>query len=380
MADTTTYQQDGRSKKTTYTFFRGDTANFNPTDESLTRPGFIRDYVVKGWVPASPLIDKDTAIVPFGSCFAANIQRYLADRGYNLLTAKDRRANYVSSMGDGIVNTFAIRQQFEWAWENRTPDVELWHGYKAEVFGYEDSVRLSTKAMFDACDVFIITLGLSEVWYDEPTGAVFWRAVPQENYDPSRHKFRVTSVDENRENLEAIHALIRKHRPDAQLIFTLSPVPLTATFRDVGCLSANAASKAILRAALDEFVRGPAAGDDRTFYFPSYELVTTCFMSPLMEDRKHPHAHVIELNMAVFERYFCRSELTDEHLDHMFAEAQRLDYRVARDGHFSVPRVQKVKAGGAVPRPGQSATPESVGPQKDVLDTVPRRRRARTPR
>lgn len=348
----TDYRQDGRVKRTTYTFFRGEHANFNPTDETLDRPGFVDDVVARGLMPPAPFVGPQTRIAAFGSCFANNIRQYLAARGYTILTGSDTAA-YVGAMGDGIVNTFAVRQQFEWAWLNRTPEVELWHGYQAETFGYREDVRLDTRRIFDACDCFIITLGLSEVWYDEVSGEVFWRAVPRDHYDPARHKFRVSSVAENLANLAAIHGLIRAHRPDAAIVFTLSPVPLTATFRPQGALAANAASKAILRAALDEFMRGPGAADPRAFYFPSYEVVTACFESPFMEDRKHPHAHVIDFNMRVFERYFCTSGLSDADIDDAFRAARLLDYQVASQGHEAVPRVMSPKAGGIVPRPGQ---------------------------
>ena len=96
-----------------------------------------------------------------------------------------------------------------------------------------------TKKLFDETDVYILTLGLSEVWHDEQTGGVFWRTIPKDAFDPARHKFRVSTVDENRDNLAAIQALIRKHRPDAKIVLTLSPIPLAATFRNVSCVSAN---------------------------------------------------------------------------------------------------------------------------------------------
>ena len=350
MGENIKYVQDGQQKKTTYTFYRGENANFYPTDESLTLSNFLHDYVVKGLLPPEPVISWTSPVVPFGSCFASNIQDYLVERGFNVLT-KEGRKNYISWMGDGIVNTFAIRQQFEWAWEGTVPKLDLWHGYKAEVFGYDETVRQSTQQMFNECEVFIITLGLSEVWYDEPTQSVFWRAVPRDNYDPSRHKFRVSTVDENRENLEAIRALIRKYRPNAKLIVTLSPVPLTATFREMNCMSANAVSKAVLRSAIDEFMRGPARDDGATHYFPSYEVVTGLFMCPFMEDRRHPHAHVIDLNMRIFERYFCETGMTDDGLNAVFTEALRLDYAAACRGHFAVPRKFTPKGGRAVPRP-----------------------------
>ena len=44
---------------------------------------------------------------------------------------------------------------------------------------------------------------------------------------------------------------MRKHVPHASVVLTLSPVPLAATFRGVSCVTANAASKATLRAAVD---------------------------------------------------------------------------------------------------------------------------------
>jgi hypothetical protein len=341
------YRQDGRAKRTTHTFYRGPNANFNPTDESLTREDALSQYALQGWAPPRPFITRLTPVVAFGSCFAANISNYLSVRGYNILT-KARTEAYVSTMGDGMVNTYAIRQQFEWAWEGRQPKAELWHGYDSRAFGYSEDVRVATRELFDAADVFIITLGLSEVWYDEPTGEVFWRAVPFTKHDPTRHKFRVTTVDENKANLLAVHRLIRTHRPDAAIILTLSPVPLTATFRNVSCITANAVSKSILRVAVDEFLRSISATDAGAHYFPSYEIVTTLFQNAFMEDRKHAHHHVLDLNMKTFEHFYCQAGLSAVDLDRAFQRARALDRQVGIDGHFSVTRTMHPKAGGAV--------------------------------
>src|SRR6185437_9531697 len=187
-------------RRTTSAFFRGSSTNFYPNEMSFDRENVVPEYIVKGWMPAAPYIGNETPIAAFGSCFAANISNYLNERGFNVLTKADNGA-YVTRMGEGMVNTFAIRQQFEWAWLGKVPKSSLWHGYSAEEFGYDEDVRLATKAIFDKAEVFIITLGLSEIWYDEPTGEVFWRAIPLKQYDPARHKFRVSSVAENLENL-----------------------------------------------------------------------------------------------------------------------------------------------------------------------------------
>ena len=328
-------EQDGVKRKVSATFFRGDTTNFHPNDASVGQGGFVADHLTRGWMPKDRVVSRDTPIVAFGSCFADNISRYLHKAGFNVLTQRDTLA-YVSKMGDGMVNTFAIRQQFEWAWEGKVPQAELWHGYDASEFGYDEAVRLRTRALFDAADLFVITLGLSEVWYDEPTGEVFWRAVPKDKYDTGRHKFRVSTHAENLANLQAIYDLIRRHRPDAAILFTVSPIPLAATFRPQGCISANAVSKAILRSAVDEFHRRNAPGDDRLFYFPSYDIVMHGFNYQWRDDRRHVYSHVLDFNMKVFERHYCQTGLTDEDLAASFRMARRLDQKIGRLGHAAV--------------------------------------------
>lgn len=318
---------------TSKTFYRGETVNFHPKDASLDKSTAIEEYLIHGWMPERGFVDRSTPIVAFGSCFAGNIAKYLHGRDYTVLTKRDNKA-YVTKMGDGIVHTFAIRQQFEWAWLNKTPSQDLWHGYEAEDFGYSEAARRDTAALFDEAEVFIITLGLSEIWYDEPTGEVFWRAVPTDKIDPARHKFRVSTVAENLDNLRAIHALIRRHRPDAGIVFSLSPIPLTATFRPVACVSANAVSKAVLRVALDEFVRD--VNDDNLFYFPSYEIVSTIFNNQWTADRKHVYGHVLEFNMKVFEHYFCTPGIPRSDLEKSFRLAQELDRIAGRKGHSAI--------------------------------------------
>lgn len=309
--------QRGRSDDTHYHWFRGRGATKGPTRVQMVPAQAVRDYVIQGWAPQGPLITPDTQITAFGSCFAANISNWLSARKFRVLTRNDDpKPAYIVSCGEGMMNSFVIRQQFEWAWEGRVFDQPLWHGYDAQAFGYDPEVQAKTRAIFDATDVFILTFGLSEVWYDEPTGQVFWRAVPRAAHDPKRHKFRVSTVAENRENIEAIYALIRRHRPDARVILTLSPIPLAATFRDVGCLSANSVSKSILRVAIDEVVRAHR-DEGVVHYWPAYEMITDVFRLPYLPDRRHPHRAVIDYVMTQFEHVWCagapetRPPLTD---------------------------------------------------------------------
>lgn len=290
----------------------------------MQRAEGIPNFILKGWMPDTPFIDRDMNIVAFGSCFASNIGRYLANIGFNIATRRKGIA-YVQRIQEGLVNVFAILQQFEWAWEGRTPTVELWHGWKAEEFGYDPAVREATKILFDEAEVFILTFGLSEIWYDEPTGEVFWRAVPADKYDPARHKFRLASYEETLTCLRRIRDLIRKHRPEAAIVITLSPIALSATFRPISCITASTASKAILRAAIDALYREIQADDSKFFYFPSYEVVTSGFFCPFEEDLRHVSAHVLHATMAAFERYFCLTGLSDRELIAVLSTALEVD-------------------------------------------------------
>jgi len=326
---------DGQKRIVGQSYNRGKNATFGPSESQLTRPTGLQRHLVTGLMPDDQFIDAETTIVAFGSCFANNISTYLNNLGYNVSTKKDNVA-YISRMGDGMVNTYAIRQQFEWAWNNVVPKEDLWSGYNAEKFGYDEGVRLRTAELFDAADVFIITLGLSEIWYDEPTGEVFWRAVPKDKYDPERHKFRIANFGESLENLRAIYGLIRAKRPDATIVFTVSPVALAATFRPISCVVANTESKAILRAAIGEMMREKQPSDPKLFYFPSYEIVTEAFHHPFGNDRRHVQPHVLELNMKTFERYFCKTDISDKDLENAYAGALLIDKELGGNDQAAV--------------------------------------------
>jgi hypothetical protein len=316
-------------KKIGSSFFRGEHVNFNPYLKDYLDPEFLEKFFLKGWLPETPWIEKTTRITAFGSCFAVNISKHLAKAGFNLTSTKEPSI-YVSSMGEGMVNVHALLQQFEWAFEDIEPPHDLWHGYKAEKFGYNEGVKKRTRAAFLETDLFIITLGLSEIWYDEKSGGVFWRAVPLEHYDPLRHKFRVCSMSETKEKIAHIDALIQKHVPQAKVLFTLSPIPLAASFRPVGCISANSVSKAILRAALDEFLRENWNRVNRSiFYWPSYEVVQDLFPFRFGADARHPLPGIIPLIMKMFEAAHCISGLS---LADMRGEYQSLRQTNIRHG------------------------------------------------
>lgn len=303
-------------------FFRGEHCNFNPYQADFAAPDFLARYLLRGWLPEQPWIGPETRVTAFGSCFAGHISQHLAAIGYS--TSKQRAPGiHLSSLSEGLVNVHSLLGQFEWALEGRIPPEGLWHGHKAEDYGVDEAVRLQTRQVLLETEFFVITLGLSEIWYDEVTGGVFWRAVPLRHVDPARHRFRVCTLAETKQALLRIAALVREHVPGAKLLFTLSPVPLAATFRDAGCLTANSASKAILRAALDEVLReaGEALNRD-LFYWPSYEIVNELFPCRFTEDNRHPQPEILGFVVRLFEAVHCRSGLALTELEALYQQAR----------------------------------------------------------
>ena len=286
------------------TWYRGENTNFIPSKAELREPDAVERFLLHGWLPISPFITKASRITSFGSCFALYLTEHLHAAGYNVLGKHLDLHSHIIRFGEGIVNTFAIRQQLEWALDGKEMPDNLWYGPNKEVALVDPAIRAETKQIIESTDVFVFTLGLSEIWYDKVSGEAFWRAIPKDMFDETRHGFRVSSCEENFDNLARIRALIRARRPAAKIVFTLSPMPLMATFRPVSCLTASSVSKAILRVAIDQLMRDHS-GDTDLFYFPSYEIVRDFFTDPFEDDNRHPKPETIRFVMNTFERHYC---------------------------------------------------------------------------
>lgn len=284
------------------TWYRGKGTRFIPSRPMLAEPGAVDRYVLDGWLPQAPLLTRTTPVTAFGSCFAHHITRWLSVNGFDVNGADLGLDTHIIRFGEGMVNTFAILEQFQWALENLSLEEGLWFGENKEIALPTEDVRLATRRIIERTEVFILTLGLSEIWVDKSSGRAFWRAVPAHLFDESRHAFRVSTVAENFDNLRETVDLIGRHVPGAKVVVTLSPIPLMATFRPVSCLTANSVSKAILRVAIDELMRSDRKG---LYYFPSYEIVKEMFVDPFQEDNRHLKPEVIDFVMSTFAAHYC---------------------------------------------------------------------------
>jgi hypothetical protein len=290
-------------------WYKGTTYRRLPDKTQLSTLGM--DALGDGWLPAEPLISRATRVVAIGSCFARYFIVWLAEHGFNE-SMPQSPYNALLRFGSLLESPASIAQQFRWAFGELDDKAVVWIDKNKEVFEASEGRRQLVRDTLLATDVLILTLGLSEVWYDRVTGEPLWRALPVDQFDPERHVFRVETMAQTLQWLETIERLRARHVPDMKIIFTVSPVPLGVTFRPVSALTANSASKAIVRAALDEFLRNHQEDVGRhAFYFPSYELAENYFIDPYGPDNRHISPTVAAGIIRYFVKHYCSADMIE---------------------------------------------------------------------
>lgn len=269
-----------------------------PTDSWKKNPKSLeRIFDVK-----VPQLTKDSKVLALGSCFAEHIVNALRNEEIDV----DGPANFIF-YDDRITTSIAMKEHFEWccAEEKMSPMTlysypgKVSSGKGVENLAASQHVELAKKYSLETLEkatLVILTLGLSEVWYDENSNSSVWKW-PGKSTAKSL-KFKLLSAQENYENIAKIVELIRSKNTSCSIVFTLSPVPLMATFRtDYNINISNCASKARLRAGLDQFFFENK--DENIFYWPSYEYVTQT--SDVWEpDEQHVKVDVIQQIMNHF--------------------------------------------------------------------------------
>lgn len=259
-----------------------------------------------------------------GSCFAQHISRTLQARGVPFLVTEpgpgasdDSYGVYPARFGN-IYTVRQLRQLFERAYGLFEPADTAWRSRSGR---YLDPFRpsipqdgfatvealetdrethlLAVQAMFDGCDVFVFTLGLTEGWVSAFDGAVVPLApgVVGDDVDPAQYRFHNFTVPEMEADLRWLIAQFRRVNPAIRIVLTVSPVALAATFEARHVLVANTYSKAALR-VVAEIVATSVSG---VAYFPAFEIVagaharSSFFAEDLRSVTPEGVAHVMSL-------------------------------------------------------------------------------------
>ena len=273
-------------------------------------------------------VARDDKVFAIGSCFARGVEAALIRQGMQVLSKTAEFDSFPRVRNEnpgGFVNkynVFSIYNELYWALD---PAAEfpcqsivpvgnnLYYDPHAcaslQFASLEETLQRrailrSVTARVQQCRVIIITLGLVEVWRDTIADVII-NATPLPEaveHHPERYEFHVSSFAETIEELEKIHGLLEQHgHPGTQIVVTVSPVPLMATFSGEDVVVANSYSKSMLRAAAQEW----ASHHTNVHYFPSYEIVQCSQGAQTWEeDLRHVRGQVVQHIMRIFlEKY-----------------------------------------------------------------------------
>lgn len=248
-------------------------------------------------------ISREDRIATAGSCFAQNVARYLRKNAFKIVDveplpqwipaeiAKNYGYGLYSARYGNIYTVRQLRQLVDDALSGTVRDADVWEkdgryydalrpsvepqglDSREEVIAHRRHHLACVAEMLRTTDVFIFTLGLTEAWELKSTGTVYPTApgVIAGAFDAAKYGFVNFDMFQIFEDLVAVREKLLAINPGMRFLFTVSPVPLTATASGDHVLPATIRSKSILRAVCsavyDRF--------DDVDYFPSYEIITS---------------------------------------------------------------------------------------------------------
>ena len=297
-----------------------------------------------------------TRIATAGSCFAQHITRHLRRSGFNVLDVEPPPPGLPQNMHHGhgfsmysarYGNIYSVSQLLqlakeaagEWSpqdfiWEKSgryfdalRPSVEP-DGLDSakDVIEHRKSHIARVKDLFVKLDLFIFTLGLTEMWVHRDSGTVY-PAAPGSvagAYDEHSYCFKNAKFAEVISEFNEFQRTMKTIRNGRcfNILLTVSPVPLTASASGKHVLVSTSYSKSILRAAAGQL----SSNQSHVDYFPSYELInnprlhSTAFSENLRTVRDESVDNVMSHFLAVHNEK-ARSDVPSiAHLSHEATE------------------------------------------------------------
>jgi len=275
-----------------------------------------------------PLISSKTYIATIGSCFAGELASAFVRLGLNGARHPNGQFYNTSSIRQEIDRAFGGWEEYarEPYWNVEKGFVHPFKSYsrifstKAELHEWSDKKDRESELLFRKADVIVITLGMIESWKD-PERSVFYRQIPHPDiFNTLGAIFHRLTVDEMIKDLKQIRSIIRRNT-NAEIILTVSPIPLCATLTNLDVQVANIESKSRIRAAVSEFT---ALYPDVS-YFHSYEIVMTAerLNDFMLEDGRHVNEHAVDYILQQFLKVFACDDLNVPDIDESWLAAHR---------------------------------------------------------
>ncbi|MDB4336427.1 GSCFA domain-containing protein [Synechococcus sp. AH-603-M21] len=326
-------------------------------------------FAMKGIYHKKFNIPFNAKIATAGSCFAQHISRHLKKNGYYVLDVEpppaDLPDNLHQKFGYSMYsarygNIYTVRQLLQLAQEvagEWTPQNCVWEKngkfYDAlrpavapdgldssqEVLAQRKIHIAHVKKLFEKLNLFIFTLGLTEMWVHRESGTVYPTAPGTlvGEYKDHIYEFKNAQYQEIIKDFNEFQKVLKRIRSGKsfKILLTVSPVPLTATASGKHVLTSTVYSKSILRSVAGQL----ATKQPHIDYFPSYEIV----MNPRMhatafaENLRSVKDDTVEMVMSYFfnehtiNDYSCTSDYSLLDNSDVQCEESFIELSLARD-------------------------------------------------
>ena len=274
------------------------------------------DIIEKFNVPN--IVDKKTNITTIGSCFAQRLRDWLINNNFN----------FIDGHWDRVYSPRTIKQTLQMAFEPENLKIvePIWdfNGDWGEPYiksplgrplplpnNIEDAKLKQLEyykhfnKVLSECEVLIVTYGQTEVWsHKEAPDTAFYAAPFTGIKDGDKnHICKDLSIDEIKNETKEIIRLMNTYNPNCKLIFSISPIPLTASISNnySAYIAANHA-KTKLHACVLETI--PNYKD--VYYMPSFEWVNAHPYHAFESDGRHVPQTFANSIMEIFKKLYVK--------------------------------------------------------------------------
>lgn len=252
----------------------------------------------------------NSKLFTIGSCFAREVEAVMLDCDFDVPVARfEIPLDELPFPGPHLLNEYnagTIAQRLEnvaGVFEYGEKGIEITEKGAIDLFLHVGSSPVTMMRLLQRrqqismlyrellrADVVVITLGLIESWYDMIDECYLNRAPSQAlvRANPDRFQF-------HRMDLEDVLSRVSRSIDIVlgmglkQVILTVSPVPVEATFMPDSCQIANGYSKAVLRVCAELVSKK----HDRVTYFPSFEIANSFGTRGFKDDNVHVEPWVV---------------------------------------------------------------------------------------
>lgn len=276
-------------------------------------------------------ISKGASIFTVGSCFARHIEAALGEFGFSLPAFQlPSEALGLVGKDTGALNKYtppSIANEIRWAFDDApvAPIEEAlipygngyWDGQlhvrAHDLPDYDTALkrRLAVNGAYRSlatCDLAIITFGLVETWRDRETGLYLNETPPRPLMRNDRFELVLLSFQDCLEEGRYILNKLFEVNPGANVIVTVSPVSLGATFSSDPIVVRNCYSKSVLRAVVEQLRHE----FPRIDYYPSYERIMYADRrTAFEEDEVHVTTGIVNHTVVSMLEAYLESDLTE---------------------------------------------------------------------